>query len=169
MDWKKIRRRLIKIFVFLVVLIITGYFALAMLFAFTDWYRDNNSRWTTTAEGPSMYPTIKSGQPFELDRYNIPKEGDIISFSCFSKCNREDFKTASGEMILTKRLIKINDDCYWVEGDNKEESFDSRDFGWICKNQDIRVNGVVTKIGDEVLIPKTSFLSALINVVKHTF
>lgn len=146
-----------------------GYLGLVFTFTYLDWYRDNNSRWITTAEGPSMYPTIITGQPFELDSFKLPKEGDIISFSCFNKCNREDFKTANGEMILTKRLTKIQGGCYWVEGDNKENSFDSRDFGWICKNQDIRVNGVVTAIEDKVLIPKTSFSGSLINVIKHTF
>jgi hypothetical protein len=150
-------------------LALLGYFGLVFTFAYLDWYRDNNSRWTTTAEGPSMYPTIVTGQPFELDHYKLPQEGDIISFSCFNKCNREDFRTASGEMILTKRLTKINGDCYWIEGDNKEESFDSRDFGWVCKNKDIRLNGVVTAIGDEILRPKLSFIDSLVNVVMHTF
>lgn len=160
--WKK--------FIFcLILLIAICYLNLVFLFAWLDWSRDKNSRWTTTAEGPCMEPTLKSGQPFELDHYRLPQEGDIISFSCFNKCNREDFRTASGEMILTKRLIRINGDCYWVEGDNKENSFDSNDFGWICKNQDIRVNGVVTAIGDKVLIPKTSFFGSLVNVIKHTF
>lgn len=152
-------------------LVMIGYLGLVFFFAGVDWYRDNNSRWTTSAEGPSMTPTILSGQSFELDAYVLPKEGDIISFSCFNKCNNEAFKVASGEMILTKRLIKINENgnCYWVEGDNKDHSYDSRDFGWICRHQDIRLNGVVTAIGDKVLKPKASFLDSLISVVRHTF
>lgn len=151
-------------------LVVLGYLGLVVVFAWLDWHRDNNSRWVTSAEGPSMSPTILSGQSFELDAYALPKEGDIISFSCLNKCNNEAFKVESGEMILTKRLIKIDENgCYWVEGDNKDNSYDSRDFGWICKNQDIRINGVVTAIGDKVLKLKMSFFDSLINVVRHTF
>jgi hypothetical protein len=80
-----------------------------------------------------------------------------------------DFKVASGEMILTKRLTKINGDCFWVEGDNQDNSYDSNDFGWVCKNKDIRINGVVTAIGDKILKPRMSFMDSLVNVIRHTF
>ena len=156
---------IISIFVSLVTL---AYLGLVFMFAGLDWYRDNNSRWITTAEGPCMDPTLKSGQPFELDSFKVPEEGDIISFSCFKKCI-EGGTASNGEKILTKRLIKKEGDCFWVEGDNKGNSYDSRTFGWICKNQDIRVNGVVTAIGDKVLKPKMSFFGLLVSVIKHTF
>jgi signal peptidase I len=82
-----------------------------------------------TGSGPSMKPTL-SDETLQMGTYSFtPKPGDIISFNCVAdKCG--------DEYIIQKRIIKINNDgCFWVEGDNKEESFDSRDFGWLCPSE----------------------------------
>lgn len=42
-------------------------------------------------------------------------------------------KVAGKEMI--KRIQKIRGNEYFVVGDNKKESTDSRNFGWIKKDQ----------------------------------
>lgn len=152
----------------LVALVFFGYVGLIFVFGAADWYSSNHSRWKTVAYGPSMYPTIQSGQEFELDSYLAPEVNDIISFSCFQRCIEGD-TAPNGEKILTKRLLKINGSCYWVEGDNKSDSYDSREFGWICKGDDIRLNGVVTAIGDNVFHQPLSFPRALIGVIKNTF
>lgn len=35
---------------------------------------------------------------------------------------------------LLKRIIKVENGSYWVEGDNKKDSYDSRRFGWVLRN-----------------------------------
>jgi len=83
----------------------------------------------STGSGPSMEPTL-SDKTIQLNTYSFnPKPGDIISFNCVAdKCG--------DEFIIQKRIIKINEDgCFWVEGDNKDESFDSREFGWLCTSE----------------------------------
>lgn len=37
--------------------------------------------------------------------------------------------------LMIKRIKKINNNELWIEGDNKNESTDSRSFGWIKKSQ----------------------------------
>ncbi len=156
------------IFLLLVGFIIFSYVGIIFLFATLDWYRSNYSRWETVAYGESMYPTIKNEQPFQLDTFINPEIGDIISFSCFNKCI-EGETASNGEKILTKRVLDRDENCFWVEGDNKDNSYDSREFGWICKNEDIRINGTVTAIGDTILKPTSTFSDCLMDVIKHAF
>ncbi|MBI2642013.1 MAG: S26 family signal peptidase [Candidatus Wildermuthbacteria bacterium] len=35
--------------------------------------------------------------------------------------------------LILKRITGARDSFFWVEGDNKEESTDSRKFGWVPK------------------------------------
>jgi len=88
-------------------------------------------------EGASMEPTILSGAEIVGDPNKKPEIDDIIIFDC-EKCKIE----RNDISILTKRLLKIdNKNCYWVEGDNKSNSYDSRNFGWLCPS-DIDFLGV---------------------------
>jgi len=89
-------------------------------------------------EGRSMEPTIQEGEKIVADPNAKPEVNDIIVFSC-EKC-----KVERGDVdILTKRVLGINKKgCYWVEGDNKANSHDSRNFGWLCLD-DIIFHGVV--------------------------
>ncbi len=79
-------------------------------------------------EGASMEPIISSGEEIAVDPNKKPEINDIIVFRC-EKC-----KIESDDIdILTKRLLRENSEgCYWVEGDNKLKSYDSRNFGWLC-------------------------------------
>jgi len=73
-----------------------------------------------TVHGDSMQPTLSEGQ-------------DILSFN-WAYIGR---RPTPGEVIvlnfqgndLVKRVVKVEDDQVYVEGDNREASTDSRDFG----------------------------------------
>ncbi len=82
-------------------------------------------------EGASMELTILNGEEIKADPNQEPEIDDVIVFKC-EKC-----KIGKNDIdILTKRLLKINrHDCYWIEGDNKERSYDSRNFGWLCPGE----------------------------------
>ena len=87
-----------------------------------------------TVLGQSMEPTIHQGaKVLVAKKWFLPvDEGSIIILQDPSK-----------KRILLKR-VKINKDKkIFVEGDNKHESTDSRDFGWIEKRYII---GKVIKI-----------------------
>jgi nickel-type superoxide dismutase maturation protease len=76
--------------------------------------------------GSSMSPAIGDGQIIFVNRmaylfYN-PHKCDIIALH-----DPRDGK------ILIKRITKINRNKYFVAGDNKSASTDSRVFGWIEK------------------------------------
>ncbi len=82
-----------------------------------------------------MEPTFLNGSfllvssiPYLLIK---PKVGDIIAF-------KKDDK------IFIKRIVKINGEKYFVKGDNKNDSLDSRKFGWIEKKE--IVGKVIAKI-----------------------
>ncbi len=91
--------------------------------------------------GSSMEPTLHDGDvSISYSSHHSPKVGDIISFYC-PECDRKnkistcdkDGCSEQNRSNLTKRLIRIDDKgCYWVEGDNKKHSWDSRNFGWLC-------------------------------------
>ena len=53
-----------------------------------------------------------------------PKQGDVIILRHPQK-----------EMLLMKRITNIGGDKYWLEGDNRDESVDSRQFGEVSRHQ----------------------------------
>lgn len=76
--------------------------------------------------GHSMKPTFSeeesvlvSSLPFLLVN---PKKGDVV---VFEKYNR----------LYIKRIKKIKDEKYFLTGDNKKDSQDSRRFGSVTRNQ----------------------------------
>jgi nickel-type superoxide dismutase maturation protease len=78
--------------------------------------------------GHSMEPFIKnnslvltSGVPY---LFKNPKINDIVAF-------KED----KDGIILIKRITKNEKDGYFVQGDNKSDSLDSRQLGRISKRQ----------------------------------
>jgi len=85
----------------------------------------------------SMNPTFKGGEVVET-YHSSPKVDDIIVFECgnFKKCHSK---------VLIKRIKKIDNYCYFVEGDNQPSSWDSNDYGWLCGNE-IRILGVVKNV-----------------------
>ncbi|MDZ7611806.1 MAG: S24/S26 family peptidase [Candidatus Moranbacteria bacterium] len=95
-------------------------------------------------QGDSMLPTIREGAELTVDPEARVSENDIIVFTC-RKCKQKNDDID----ILTKRLIAKNEKgCLWVEGDNKANSYDSRDFGWLCP-EEIELHGVVIKRDQE--------------------
>jgi nickel-type superoxide dismutase maturation protease len=73
--------------------------------------------------GNSMMPTISdrsivivSSFPFVLRK---PREGDMVLA-----------RKIDGRKIV-KRITKIGNDTFFLEGDNKEESIDSNTFGYL--------------------------------------
>lgn len=85
-----------------------------------------------TVSGNSMLPTLKEGQDVLSFNWAYlgkkPKVGDIVVI-------KQDGK----EMV--KRVQKVDGRRIFVEGDNKEESTDSRYFGPISRDQ------IVGKVG----------------------
>ena len=77
--------------------------------------------------GHSMEPQIKNGQSVLVNSvsywFKTPKISDIVAFK------------DKGNLILIKRIIRIQNKKYFVQGDNKEDSLDSRKLGVISKNQ----------------------------------
>lgn len=100
---------------------------LFVLLLFIAWYYFN---YVSFGTGRSMQPTLsKKNVSFGIPVFN-PEAGDIVGFRCFSKC---DSSGKGKDQFLQKRIININDDgCYWFEGDNKDVSYDSRNYGWLC-------------------------------------
>lgn len=70
-----------------------------------------------------MLPVLKAGQEVLVwSWFYEPKVGDIVVVS------------KNGKDIV-KRIRKVSDRKYFVEGDNKKESTDSRSFGGIDKSE----------------------------------
>ncbi|MCL5010004.1 MAG: S26 family signal peptidase [Patescibacteria group bacterium] len=75
-----------------------------------------------------MEPQFKTGDrvlagyiPYLISQ---PKIGDIIVF-----------KDRNTERVFVKRIKKIKENRYFVEGDNRKDSLDSGKFGWIEKKE----------------------------------
>lgn len=79
----------------------------------------------------SMEPFLKSGDEVLVFKFLKIKKGDVIVFKKEKK-------------IFVKRVSKIEDGKFTVLGDNKNDSYDSRKFGFINK-KDI-IGKVVVKI-----------------------
>lgn len=77
--------------------------------------------------GQSMLPALKHRQTVLVNTLayllNSPRTGDVVAVK-----DPRDGKT------LIKRIAEVKDNKYFVLGDNKEQSTDSRSFGWIARN-----------------------------------
>jgi len=71
-------------------------------------------------EERSMEPTLYPGDTILARKYFNLRKGDVVIF-----------KHPEKEIKLVKRVAKIENGRYLVEGDNKEMSSDSRKFGMI--------------------------------------
>jgi phage repressor protein C with HTH and peptisase S24 domain len=74
-----------------------------------------------------MEPAIKNGQKILVSNipfiFSNPKKNDIIAFNFDNK-------------IFVKRMEKIENGKYFLQGDNKNDSLDSRKLG-LVKRKDI--------------------------------
>jgi nickel-type superoxide dismutase maturation protease len=77
--------------------------------------------------GHSMEPQLKNQNTILVSSFpylfKSPKINDIVAF--------EDKK----RNIMIKRITRIRNNKFFLAGDNKKDSFDSRNFGEISKNQ----------------------------------
>ncbi len=80
----------------------------------------------------------RSNEPTYMDgacRFRVPIEssevGQSVAIRCYNgKCS---LPGEDPTQLIQKRIIKKSGDCIWVEGDNKPLSYDSTEFGWLCK------------------------------------
>ena len=75
--------------------------------------------------GHSMEPLLKTGDTVLISGFlylfKNPKINDIVAF-----------KEKKGE-VLIKRIREVKNGGFFVSGDNKKDSLDSKDFGYISK------------------------------------
>jgi len=73
--------------------------------------------------GHSMEPVLRNGDQVLISGisylFKNPQKGDTVAF-----------KNKEGK-ILVKRVTNIKNADYFVLGDNKNDSLDSRSYGWI--------------------------------------
>lgn len=84
--------------------------------------------WPYRVSGNSMYPAFYDGQWLVINKMGQPKAGDVVVF-----------KYQNTELL--KRIIRPAGEGFWVEGDNKDFSTDSREFGAVPKT------AIVGKVG----------------------
>lgn len=77
--------------------------------------------------GPSMLPEFKSGGLVLVEklsyRFRNPARGEVVVFN-----------SPLGGQQIGRMIKEVETQMYWVEGDNIEESTDSRQFGPVSKS-----------------------------------
>ncbi len=71
--------------------------------------------------GKSMEPALTAGDLVVGHRWFSPKIGQVV--------------VAGTDRLIIKRITAVSEAGYWLEGDNKAASTDSRQFGWISRDQ----------------------------------
>ena len=70
-------------------------------------------------QGPSMAPTLRSGDALIVSRTQRVREGDIVVAR---------FRTRP-DLLVVKRAVRAQDQGWWVLGDNEFVTGDSRAYG----------------------------------------
>lgn len=98
-----------------------------------------------STSGPSMLPTIPEAGGLLVENIGSPEVGDIVIFRCEVKaCN---YPGNRWDVInYTKRIEYKKGNCYYFLGDNPPNSYDSRDYGWLCEGKDFTMLGTVIYI-----------------------
>ena len=99
--------------------------------------------------GNSMSPTFNDKSVIFTVKTGTFEVGDIASFYIYKKptfssklrdvynfATNGDFELSHA--VLLKRIDSIENDCFFMVGDNRKDSWDSRDFGCIKREQMMR-------------------------------
>ncbi len=76
---------------------------------------------TVRIVGPSMEPQLRNGEVYLVALRAAVKAGDVVLVQ----------HPERPELLTVKRVVRPAGEGWWVEGDNPEESTDSRHFGAI--------------------------------------
>lgn len=77
-------------------------------------------RWSTVAiVGPSMEPALRNGDWWLVRAARAYRPGDVVALR----------HPRRPDLLIVKRITRIEADGLWVEGDNRPASDDSRAFG----------------------------------------
>ena len=71
--------------------------------------------------GPSMEPELRNGEWWLVRRMSRLRAGDVALL----------VHPWRPDLLIVKRLVRLDDGGWWVAGDNPEESEDSRQFGMV--------------------------------------
>lgn len=104
-----------------------------------------SSFWVTifTVNGRSMEPTFYTGEYIGVNLlgyiFSTPQKGDlvVVQFSTNQQVRLvKRVQGVPGDMVLVQgKPVLLQADQYYIEGDNRDQSTDSRVFGPINKNQ----------------------------------
>ncbi|PRY31489.1 S26 family signal peptidase [Pseudosporangium ferrugineum] len=70
-------------------------------------------------QGPSMAPTLRSGDALVVHRTRRVREGDVVVARFRSR----------PDLLVVKRAVRAQDQGWWVRGDNDFVTDDSRAYG----------------------------------------
>ncbi len=105
--------------------------------------------------GNSMAPTLLDGERYLSisPALHTPEEGDMVSFQCINKeqCFQnlppavQYLSDKDQDIYMVKRWVRTEEDgCMHLEGDNKENSWDTRSFGCVYPD-DIKIIHTIWK------------------------
>ena len=80
-----------------------------------------------TVNGRSMFPTLVEGDNLWSVRSYLCtiRVGDIVVAKPYECDNK----------LVIKRVHRIENGYYYILGDNADESYDSRNYGWVSKKE----------------------------------
>lgn len=87
-----------------------------------------------TVSGRSMYPTLVDGEKlWSVRTYLVPVEiGDIVVAKPYALA---DDPSLDYNRLVIKRVHRAENGYYYLLGDNPDESYDSRNYGWVSKKE----------------------------------
>jgi nickel-type superoxide dismutase maturation protease len=74
---------------------------------------------TALVRGPSMVPTLRSGDAVLVRRTTRVQVGDVVVARFRSR----------PDLLVVKRIARSADDAWWLSGDNEHGTADSRSYG----------------------------------------